>query len=443
MKRATALQAGGEHAAGRPSRMAERGRARGAPIWLVPLVVLIGISLALSLAVFTLSGGKEIADDVVRLAGFAREPFVLWGNYKAAGLSDRWGSFPPLLPLVFGSLVYPWLRVAGDFWGFRLGILSWSVVALFALYLVLKREREVSLERTRAVLLIFVLLPSVLGAIAFIPQEEVYVSLFCIGLYYAAKTGRRGLLFFLLVLAVLAGKYFLLVLAVPLAFDSRAPVRNLLRWGATCLALLGAYILYHRELFGLTPIASYVLDPGSSISLWGLLWNMGYMPPEGTIRILSLILVAAGVFFFSAAGRRKGIGLQFSMAGTLYITLLCLSITVPAYVLWVVPLTLLAVAVMRERRHVVWTVVGLFLWGAGEWGANLFRGVRLALDTTRPEGKTAVAKAAERFLGAQFPYHRFHVACIALVVAAGLLLLCVLWIAGKTACSLERARASR
>ncbi len=418
------------------------GSGKGRPPWLLPLIILVGASLILSLLIFKLSGGSEIADDAICLAGFARDPFVLWGNYRAAGLSDTWGSFPPLMPLVFGSLVYPWLRIAGDFWGFRLGILSWSIVVLFALHFVLRREERISEERRKSILLLFVILPSVLGAIAFIPQEEIYVSLYCIALYFAAKKNRWGFVFFLLVLSALAGKYFLLVLAAPLALQSRTPVRNLLLWGATCFVLLAAYVWYHKALFGLTPIVSYVLDPGSSISFWALIWNLGYTLDPGTVRSLSLVLSAISVLAFCIAGRRSGVGLEFLMAGTLYITLLCLSITFPAYVLWDIPLVLICIGLMRARRHIVWTVICLFSWGVGEWGANFFRGVKLALDTARPEGKTALAKLTERYLGGDFPYHFLHVACIVLVVASGLLQIYLLWTAGRKPRALMRSHAS-
>jgi hypothetical protein len=123
--------------------------------------------------------------------------------------------------------------------------------------------------------------------------------------------------------------------------------------------------------------------------------------------------------------------LAFLMAGTLYITLVFLSTAVPAYILWNVPLALVGIGLMRARRHVVGAVVFLFLWGAGEYGANFFRGVKLALDTARPEGKTALAKVAERILGAGFPCHAFHVACIALVVASGLAQISILWSAAR------------
>lgn len=401
------------------------------PLWLVPLVILVVLSMALSFLVYRVSGGREIADDVKVLARFVREPFVLWGNYGAAGLSGTWGSFPPLLPLVFGALVRPWLMGLPDFWGFRLGVLTWSVVVLLALHLVVRRQHDVSRGRKRFVLVVFALLPSVLGAISWIPQEEIYVSLYCLALYAAAARGRWNLVFALLVLSVLAGKYFLLVLAVPLALQSRSWARNLALWGGTSLVLLAAYVSYHRVLYGLTPILSHAIEPGWAVSVWALIWNLGFTSDPRTIEALSLGTITVAVFAFCIAGRRSGIPLVFLMAGTLYVTLIALSIATPAYVLWNVPLVLLCIGFMRVRRHVAWTVVLLFLWGAGEWGANFFRGVKLALDTTRPEGKVALARLAERFLGPDFPYHAFQVACIALVVASGLVQIRILWAAGR------------
>ena len=353
------------------------------------------------------------------------------GTDGAAGLGGTWGSFPPLLPLFFGALVHPWLLIAPDFWGFRLGILTWSVVVLLALHFAMRREAGISEGRRRFVLLLFAVLPSVIGAIAFIPQEEIYVSLFCLALYLAGAKGRWNLVFVLLVLSVFAGKYFLLALAVPLAFASGAPIRKLALWGSTTFVLLAAYVWYHKALFGLTPIVSHVLDPGGSISIWALIANLGAALDPALVRSLSLVLVAVSVLGFCLAGRKSGIPLVSLMAGTIYITLLGLSITFPAYVLWNVPLVLICVALMRARRQVIGAVVLLFLWGAGEWGANFFRGVKFALDTDRPGGKEALANLAERFFGAAFPYHAAHVACIALVLASGVAQICLLWVAGK------------
>jgi hypothetical protein len=235
------------------------------------------------------------------------------------------------------------------------------------------------------------------------------------------------------VLSTFAGKYFPLILAVPLALQSRSWVRSLALWGGTTLVLLAAYVAYHKALYGLTPILSNTIEPGWGVSIWALIWNLGLTGDPRTIEALSLGSIAVAVFAFCLAGRRSRVPLVFLMAGTLYITLVGLSTATPAYVLWNVPLVLACISLMRVRRHVVWAVVLLFLWGVGEWGANFFRGVKLALDTARPGGKVALARLAERFLGRDFPYHALQVACIALVVASGLVQIGILWAAGREA----------
>ncbi|UCF05405.1 MAG: hypothetical protein JSV33_16090 [bacterium] len=406
------------------------GHALPGPPWVLPLASLVIISILLSFAVYKLSGGREVADDAKRLIGFARHPFILWGDYRAEGLSDAWGSFPPLLPLLFGILITPWLAVFPDFWGFRIGVLSWSVVAFFIIHLIAGRLLRLPPDRQRNTLLIFAFLPSVLGAIAFIPQEEIYVSLFAIILYIAARNERWNLVLPLLALTLLAGKYFLLVLAVPLAFTTKRPLRSLCLWGGVSAALLAAYIGYHKILFDLSPVIGHVIDPGSSLSIWALLWNLGFQPNPQTVKLASLLLVIAAVFIFSRRASQRGLPLPFTMSGTLYITLLCLSITFPAYVLWTVPLTVICTALMERGRGRAWSIVLLFLWGFGEWGANFLRGVHLALRTERAAGKTALANAAERFLGDGFPYQALHVACIAVVIACGIGLICLLWTGG-------------
>jgi hypothetical protein len=389
--------------------------------------------------VYRLSGGREVADDAKRLIDFARRPFILWGDYRAEGLSDAWGSFPPLLPPLFGILVSPWLAAFPDFWGFRIGVLSWSVVAFFVIYIIVGRLLRLPPDRQRSALLIFAFLPSVLGAIAFIPQEEIYVSLFTIILYIAARNERWNLVLPLLALTLLAGKYFLLVLAIPLAFMTKRPFRYLCLWVGVSAALLAAYIGYHRTLFGLSPVIGHVIDPGSSLSIWALLWNLGLRPDPQVVKLASLILVIAAVFIFSRKASRRGLPLPFTLSGTLYITLLCISITFPAYVLWTIPLTVICTALMERGRGRAWAIVLLFLWGFGEWSANFLRGVHLALRTERAAGKTALAGAAERFLGAGFPYQASHVVCIAVVIACGGGLIYLLWTGGLRYASRRQA----
>ena len=390
---------------------------------LVPVILLVVASLAIAFLLSRASGGSEIADDVVTLSRLVRSPFALWGDYRAAGFSDTWGSFPPLLPMLFSVLVAPWLAIAGAFWGFRLGILAWTIVALFALDALIGREQGIPAPRRRALLFLFVLLPSVLGTIALIPEEEIYVSLFAAALYAAAAAGRWRLVPFLLLATALAGKYFLLVLAVPLAVYSPAPRRNLIAWCALCAAALGAYVLYHRLAHGLLPILSHNVDPGSSLSIWALLWNLGIQPPLRLVRILSLVCVTIFAAAFSLRSKEKGRPLVFACSGTIVGTLALLSLSYPGYILWAACLLPVAVGLMKEKVHVFWSVALLFLWGVGEWGANFFRGVALALGTDRPAGKETIAAVAQRLLGSDFPFALAHVAllCLVLAAAAGLL----------------------
>ncbi len=390
---------------------------------IVPLIVLVAVSMAIVFLLSRVSGGKEIADDVATLSRLVRSPFALWGDYREAGFSDTWGSFPPLLPMLFSVLVAPWIVVAGTFWGFRVGVLVWTIVALFALDALLGREQGIPESRRRGLLFLFVLLPSVLGTIALIPEEEIYVSLFAAALYAAAAAKRWRPVPFLLLATALAGKYFLLVLAVPLAVYSPAPRRNLIAWCALCGGALAAYVLYHRFAHGLLPILSHDVDPGSSLSIWALLWNLGVQPPLRLVRILSLLGVAVFAAGFSLRFKKEGRPLVFAFAGTIIGTLALLSLSYPGYILWAACLLPVAIGLMKEKVHVFWAVALLFLWGVGEWGANLFRGVALALGADRPAGKEVIASFAQRLFGSDFPFALAHIVllCLVLVAAAGLL----------------------
>ena len=396
------------------------------PRLLVPLVVLVAASAAIAFALHRASGGNEIADDVVTLARMVRDPFVLWRDYRAAGLSDNWGSFPPLLPPVFSLLVAPWLRIAGGFWGFRLGVLSWTIAALFVLDALLRRAGGIPEERRRGLLLLFVLLPSVLGAIALIPQEEIYVSLFAAALYAAAAAGRWKLVPFLFVAAALAGKYFLLVLVPAAAFVSPAPWRRAAAWSALALGALAAYAAYHRIAHGLSPIVSHDVDPGSCLSIWALAWNVGFQPPQRAARAVSLVLAAVFALVFSRRSAARGRPLSFTFSGTIVGALMLLSVSYPGYILWAAPILPVAIGLMKRRPHRIGAAALAVLWGAGEWGANFFRGVALALGADRPAGKETLAAFAERLLGRGFPYGAAHVGFLCLVLAAGCGLLYIL-----------------
>jgi hypothetical protein len=407
-------------------RMRPQSLARARSL-IVPLIVLVAVSLVAGAALHYVTRGGEIADDILSLRKFVQRPLILWGDYRAAGLSDNWGSFPPLFPPFFALLVYPWVRMDPGFWGFRLGVLSWALVALVAVAFLLERCASIPAGRRRSLLMVFALLPAVWGTVALIPQEEIFVSLFVVILFAAAAAGRWRLVPYLLLASVLAGKYFLLALAAPMAIASPAPRKNLVAWCALSAAALTAYVAFHRVAHGLLPIVGHVIDPHASISIWALLWNLGWTMPPRIINAISLVTVAIFVLLYARASIGRGRPLAFTFAGTLIGMLLLLSVAVPGYILWAVPVLLVSIGLMRERAHRVWVILLLFVWGASEWGANFFRGVALALGTDRPAGKETLASFAEHLLGGGFPFSLAHVAFLCLVVAAGLGLLGLLW----------------
>jgi hypothetical protein len=393
---------------------------------LVPLAILVVVSLTAIYLLDRLSGGNEIGDDVVTLTRLVRHPFALWGNYRAEGFSDNWGSFPPLFPALFSVLVAPWLAVAGDFWGFRIGVLSWTIVVLFVLDSLLARAPGIPEPRRRRLLLLFVLLPSVLGTIALIPQEEIYVSLFVVALYAAAAARRWSLMPFLLLLSIFAGKYFLLILALPIALYSPSPRRNLIAWSSLGVAALVAYVSYHRLAHGLMPILNHGTSPRSGISIWTLVWNVGVQPPLRLFTTCSLACVAVFAAVFCARSRRGGRPLVFTCAGTLVGMFALLSLASPGYILWAVPLLSVAIGLMKKKAHRAWSIALLVLWGVGEWGANFFHGVAFALGTDRPAGKETLASFAQRLFGSDFPFSLANVVFLALVFACAIGLLYLL-----------------
>jgi hypothetical protein len=259
------------------------------PVWALPIVVLASLSLLAAFALHAATGGREIAEDAPFLLGLARRPFVLFRSYVEARTGSNWGSFPPLLPLLFGVPIRPWTGLVSDFWTIRFGVLAWTALALLALERVLVRLEHVEPARAREALLVFALLPSTWGPAAVLPQEESYVSLFALALYAAARAGRFRIVPALLVLTAFSAKYFLLVLAVPLAFATPRPWRRLVAWGALAGGALAAYVGYHALRFDLLPIVSHRVAPTMSISLWGLLWHLGVQP---SLPIVSLTGVA-------------------------------------------------------------------------------------------------------------------------------------------------------
>jgi hypothetical protein len=389
------------------------------PVWLLPLAALVGVSVVAAALLSAVTGGHEIADDAPSLLHLARRPLMLFSSYEAEGTGPNWGSFPPLLPVLFGVLVRPFDAVASEFWAIRLGVLAWTATLLLVLAAVLAREPRADAPRAREALLLFALLPSVWGPAAVLPQDESYVALFPLALYAAAVRSRHGLVAALLVATALAGKYFLLVLAAPLAFANARPWRRLVGLGALPGGVIAAYVGYHWLRFELTPILSYRVEPTMSISLFGLLWHAGIQPPLATVSVAGVALAAGAAVAISEAARARGVALPFAMAGTLYAALVLLSITAPAYVLWALPLALVCYVRIPDARRRASLAVLFFAWAAGEWTANLARGAPLALAGDRGAAKSAFAERIMNLLGADFPFGAVHLVAIALVVASG------------------------
>jgi hypothetical protein len=400
------------------------------PAWLLPLAALATVSLLSACALDALLGGRELADDAPALLDLARRPFVLFSSYVETRTGTNWGSFPPLLPIAFGALVRPFAGLSGDFWAIRLGVLAWTGLLLVALAQVLERLERADASRTREALFVFALLPSVFGPVAFLPQEESYVALFPLALYAAARRGHGGLVPALLVATALAAKYFVLVIAAPLAFATSRPWRRLVAFGALVAGVLAAYVGYHWLRFGLTPILSHRVEPTMSISLFGLLWHAGLRPPLPVVSLAGAALAGGAAVAFSAAARARGVALPFAMAGTLYAALLTLSITAPAYVLWAIPLALVCYVRVADPRRRLALVALLVAWAAGEWTANLARGTALALASERGAAKSAFAARVVEVVGPDFPFRVVHLAAIALVLASGVGTLWWLWRAG-------------
>jgi hypothetical protein len=408
------------------------------PVWLLPVAALVAIALVSSALLAEVTGGREFANDAPSLLDLGRRPFVLFSSYEATRLGPNWGSFPPLLPLFFGALVRPFAAVTDDFFAIRLAVLAWTALALIALEQVVDRVERAPRERVRESLWTYALLPSVWGPIAFLPQEESYVSLFALALYAAARTGRYWLVAPLLVATALSAKYFLLVLVAPLAFATPRPWRRLVGWSALVGGVLCAYLGYHWLRFGLVPILSHRVEPTMSISVWGLLWHLAVQPPLPLVSLAGTVLAGGAALAFSAAARARGLPLAHAMAGSLWLALLFLSLTAPAYVLWVVPLTLVCMTGIREARLRALLVVLLAAWAAGEWTANLARGTAMAAG--RGDAVGAIAARVVDLVGSGFPFAAVHVAAIAVVILSGALLTALLW---RTGCEEARVQPLR
>lgn len=394
------------------------------PLWLGPLLALCTLSLGFAAIAWFVSGGREFADDADQLLRLSRHPFVLWQSYEESGLGPSWGSFPPLLPTLFGALVHPWTLIASDFWAIRLGALTWTSILLLGLSVVLQRLERPPRHDVRAALWLFAIIPSVWGAAGLIPEEEAYVAIFALALFWAGRVGAWRWVGPLLLLAALAGKYFLLILLIPLAFASPRPFRNLLVWGGLVVIGLGAYVAYHKLRFDLTPILAYgLLELYGNLSIWSLMFALGVPLESGTATRLGVLVTGGLVTAWAVFARRASVDLAFSATVALYITLLTISRSWPGYVLWVLPLALVCWTRVQQRSVRVALPALMLAWSAGEWGANLFRGVHLALTGERGAGKTAIAARVEGLLGSEFPYGDAYVACVALVVTSGIALI--------------------
>jgi hypothetical protein len=401
------------------------------PVWLIPLLALCALAIGFAALAWLASGGREFADDAPSLLRMVHRPFALWQSYEETGLGRRWGSFPPLLPPLFGVLVWPWTSLASDFWAIRLGALSWTVALLGALAAIMRRLERTPEGKARTALACFALLPSVWGAAGVIPQEEAYVACFALALFGAGRAGAWGAVPALLVLAALAGKYFLAILLLPLAFASPRPWRNAIVWGGALAAALAAYVGYHALRFGVAPILDYAgVGAQGTLSIWSLLWELGVRPSDRVTARLGVLTAGLAAFAISADARRRRVDLAFSCAATLYVTVLAISRSFPGYVIWALPLALICWTRVRDRATRVALPLAMLAWSGGEFGANLFRGVHLALDVERAAGKSALAERVEALLGAGFPFYGAYVACLALLVASGVTILVLLLRAG-------------
>lgn len=78
-------------------------RRRGAG--LLPLLALVAMTVGASATIHAITGSHELGDDAQHFIRFSRQPLAILGDYREAHFSDRWGSFPPLFPILFGGLL--------------------------------------------------------------------------------------------------------------------------------------------------------------------------------------------------------------------------------------------------------------------------------------------------------------------------------------------------
>jgi hypothetical protein len=392
-----------------------------------PITALLILNLVMIAALHAITGGRELGDDAPHLIHFARNPWILWQDHGAAGLSNTWGGFPPLLPPLFGSAVRPWLAAFPEFVAIRAGVLSWTVVALLFLHRFAWRVEGLPREPLRRALWLYALTPVVTAAAAVLPQEESFVSLFAIALCWAAGKEKPALVAGLFALSAIAAKVFLLFLVVPIALASARPLRNLLLYGSAGVGVLVAYLAYHGIRFGELPLLGYRLEPAAGTSVWALLWNLGVEIPQEVLQPLTLALTGGFALGCCWLARKRSWPLTRAVAVTLWITTLCVAIAMPPYLLWNLPFLAILIARM-ERAAARWASIALlFAWCGAAYGAKLFRGVHLTLTMDRSPGKDAVADLFVRVLGGEFPFDAAQTALIALCVAIGVAHIALLW----------------
>lgn len=392
-----------------------------------PIVTLLILNLTAIAALHAITGGRELSDDAPHLIRFARDPWILLQDHRAAGLSDTWGGFPPLFPPLFATLVLPWLAALPDFGAIRAGVLSWTILALLSFRGFASSVEGLSGEPLRRATWLYALTPLVTAAVAVLPQEESFVSLFAIALCWAARRRRIALVAGLFALSAIAAKVFLLVLVFPIALASSRPLRNLFLFGFVGVGALGAYLAYQGIRFGELPLLSYRLEPAAGISIWALLWNLGLEIPQEVLQPLSLLTTGGLALWLCWLARKRSMPLTHSVTVTLWITILCVAIAMPPYLLWNLPFLLIAITRM-DRVGMRWASIGLlFVWSGAAYGAKLFRGVHLTLAMDRSAGKDAVADLFVRALGSDFPYHGAQTFLIALCIAIGITYVAFVW----------------
>jgi hypothetical protein len=397
------------------------------PPALAPALALVAASVALTAAVGAVTGWREVGDDAPHLLELVRSPWILLAAPESSGLSPTWRSFPPLLPATFGLLVRPWLAWLPDFLGLRFGVLSWALVALLVCDALAARLGFSRAERSRA-LWIFASASPLLGSIALLPQEEVYLVPLVAALFAAGSAGRPWLVAALAALSMLAGKILLGLLVVPIACYSARPAVELARSGAAMAGALGAYLAWHALHHGSVPLLGYEVAPGTSISAWAVLAGLGLPLPRGA-GVPSLALTVAVALATAVHARRRAVPVLHASALVLLLPLFTLSIAMPPYIVWGLPLVALVLA-RSDRSTRAAGIVLVGAWGAVAYASKLLAGVALALSAHRPQGKRSVAELAERLLGSDFPYEGTRTALLVLLVGLGIALAAVVWRAG-------------